>query len=322
MNFLFLRGQVPVDRDPREIMFDSLDECDDMWTHLFYSLLKQDDYGEIWYWGGERFNQFKSNYVERWVDDFSRHVEKNNSLVPDVIFCRGGFSPYESVVSFFPKALKIYYGAGKRFLPPSSNYDIILQDSESQLIASKEKFQNSFSSLFIKPAAENLFYPREVDKKYDVCFPANGRQENTKGHEFVFNTSPEHLSIYNLGNSGRLPLPKNVFRARFLREHLSVEMQKARVGIICSNSNDSCPRVLPELLASNIPVVIKKGVNIWEEKYINDKTGIISSEEDFWDNVMFVLENANKFSPGIYYRKELSIERASIFITELINSII
>jgi len=26
---LFLRGKVPTDRDPRQIMFDSLDDCDD-----------------------------------------------------------------------------------------------------------------------------------------------------------------------------------------------------------------------------------------------------------------------------------------------------
>ena len=53
MKLLLLRGQVPQDRDPRQIMFDSLTECDDVWTQLV-ARLAEDDYGEVWYWNGRR----------------------------------------------------------------------------------------------------------------------------------------------------------------------------------------------------------------------------------------------------------------------------
>ena len=33
MRLLFLRGQVPQDRDPRQIMFDHIEDCDDIYGY-------------------------------------------------------------------------------------------------------------------------------------------------------------------------------------------------------------------------------------------------------------------------------------------------
>ena len=38
MNFLMLRGQIPQDRNPQEIVFDYISKVDDVWTWLFYRL--------------------------------------------------------------------------------------------------------------------------------------------------------------------------------------------------------------------------------------------------------------------------------------------
>jgi len=54
MNILMLRGQVPQDRDPQEIVFDTIEECDDMWTQLAFSMVNEKDHGEVWYWGKKR----------------------------------------------------------------------------------------------------------------------------------------------------------------------------------------------------------------------------------------------------------------------------
>ena len=127
MKVLFLRGQVPQDRDPRQIMFDNLDDCDDMWTQLAYRISK-DGYGEIWYWGGKRKVEYKSNFVEKWIPSFK---SRDHDINPDVIFCRGGFPEYDRILKRNPDAFKIYYGAGRRFLPHPDflDYDLILQDS-------------------------------------------------------------------------------------------------------------------------------------------------------------------------------------------------
>ena len=62
MKLLFLRGSVPKDRDPRQIMFDDIEKCDDVWSQLA-SHLSKDGYGEIWYWGGTRKIRYREKRV-------------------------------------------------------------------------------------------------------------------------------------------------------------------------------------------------------------------------------------------------------------------
>jgi hypothetical protein len=320
MNYLFLRGQVPIDRDPQEIVFDTIEKVDDMWTQLLFTMTGKQDHSELWYWGGVREKRFSNNFVERWVPSFSTY---KNSFYPDVIFCRGGFDEYECIIKRFPKAFKIYYGAGRRFLPShnADMYNLILQDSPRQRSICQTKFPKIRSELFIKPAADNIFYPRKVDKKFDACFPANGKQETMKGHGFVFSTCPRELSILNIGNKGKLPAPNNITRIRLLRSSVSEYMQKCSVGIVCSSGKvDSCPRVIPELLASGVPVVVLNETHIWEEKYINSRTGKIASRENFWLVVSDVLRNLESYQPRVFYEENLSLKKSAEYLVKLINS--
>jgi len=319
MKFLFLRGQVPQDRDPQEIVFKNIKDCDDVWTQLIYTMTGIKDSAELWYWNGKRKHRFSPNFVERWVPNFSTYQTK---FVPDVIFCRGGFIEYHPILKRFPKSFKIYYGAGRRFLPQDSftDYNLILQDSPQQLKRSQSKFPKSKSILFIKPAVDNLFYPIESKKIYDVVFPANGTQENIKGHEFVYRTAPRHVRILNLGNRGKLKPAKNVRRYRVLKSKMNKNLQKARVGIVCSSSNiDSCPRVIPEMLAAGIPIVCLDSVRFWKEKYITTKTGIISDQKHFWDNVDYVLNHLDQFNPRKHYLKHLALPHAAKLILNQIG---
>ncbi len=325
MKFLMLRGKVPTDRDYKEIIFDKLEDCDDVWTQLFYKLLTDEDYGEVLYWGKSRFHRYKENFVERWVYSFKNYTP---SFIPDIIWARGGFTEYHFILEKFPNSFKIYYGAGIRFLPQPgfSDYDLILQDSEARRKISQETFKNSYSTMFVKPAADNIFYPINVNKKYDICFPAN-RSQSFKGHDFVYNTVPKHLTILNLGNNPRKePVPENVFSIRVLRNQMRYYISRCKVGIVTSNTNrDSCPRVLPEMLACNIPIVVLKGTHFWEEKYINDSwkiglpTGLISDKQNFWKSVESVLNNLSTYKPREYYEKFLSLETSANFLRKLIN---
>lgn len=321
MKFLFLRGQVPQDRNPQEIVFNTIEECDDVWTHLIFNMTQPEDKTELWYWGGKREHKFSNNFTERWVKDFSTY---ENEFIPDVIFCRGGFKEYHSILKRFPKAFKIYYGAGRRFLPQDgfNDYDLILQDSPQQLSESLKKFPNSYSSLFIKPAIDHMFQPIDSQKKFDIVFPANGKQESLKGHHFVFKSLPQKYSCLNLGNRGFLDPPSHIHRKRVLKNNMSAELQSARVGIVCcSGSVDSCPRVIPEMLACNIPVVAFSETRFWYEKYITPETGVLSNPKNFWNDVDYVLNNLEKFNPRSYYEKELSLPVASNFIRKKIEQL-
>lgn len=322
MKLLFLRGQIPTDRDYHEIIFDTLQECDDMWTLLSYSLLDDADYGEIWYWGKEREKRWKPNFIERWYPTFDKIKTNFN---PDIIFCRGGFQPYHQILERYPNSYKIYYGSGQRFLPPKefTNYNLILQDSTKQLETCKQSFPKIRSELFIKPAADNLFsIIPNIKKEYDICFPANGSQERIKGHNFVFSTFPKDLKILNLGNEPKInKIPDEIDRKRVLRSSIGKEYQKCKVGIVCCGGEvDSCPRVIPEMLSCNLPLIVLDETRFWKEKYINNQTGIISNKDNFWNNVKYVLNNLDQFKPREYYENNLSLNHAAKYIKNLINA--
>ena len=319
--FLMLRGQVPQDRDSQEIVFNTIEEADDTWTQLFFAMVKPEDQAELWYWGGNREHKFAENFTERWVPSFATY---KSGFVPDVIFCRGGFTEYHSVLKRFPNAFKIRYGAGRRFLPCQGfyDYDLVLQDSVEQLAVCRQQFPQITSSLFIKPAPDNLFFPRqEVSTEYDVCFPANSKQ-TFKGHTFVYGTIPEDIKLLNLGNeSSRFKHPSNVTSYRVLKTEMSKHICKCKVGIVAVGSNiDSCPRVIPELLASGLPVVVLDTVRFWKEKYIvSGVTGELTNKDDFWNTVRYVLENHDKYNTREYYEENLSVKPAAKFLRSLIK---
>jgi len=346
MNFLMLRGQVPQDRDPSEIIFDSLEECDDMWTHLFNGLLKREDKGEIWYWRGDpkkgeeyywqedREKKYTPNlkeYFTTWFDNFESGIE------PDIIFCRGGFRDYHPVLQRYKKAIKIYYGAGKRFLPifkSFMDYDMILVDSMRQKEITQREFPNAEVQIFFKPAADNLFYKMDdVVKEYNVCYPADGRSSNRKGHSFIYSTVPSYLRVLNLGGpvmDENIEVPANVKSKRVLRKEVSRNMQKCEVGIVASEGKtgfygmswDSNPRVIPELLASDIPIVVLNELEFLYKKYITPETGKIASKVNFWETVEEVLVSRDQYSPRKYYENNLTTKHAADYLRSRIDDYI
>ena len=325
-----LRGMVPSDRDSKEILFDKLEDVDDVWAQLFASMVGKSDYGEVWYWGGNHYKEFKHNLIERWIPIFDFY---NSNFIPDIIFCRGGFKEYHTILKRFSKAIKLYYGAGRRFLPQSgfSDYDIILQDSPEQVEICKQKFPKALTTLFVKPAPDNLFYPiPEIKKEYDICFIANGSQ-NFKGHFFVYDTIPPWFTLLNLGNNPyNFRYPDNVTSYRLLKSEMPKNIAKCKMGIVAVSAEiDSCPRVIAELLACGLPIVVLDTVRFWKDKYINSVTSSISpwasgelaGKDDFWLGVQYVLDNLNYYNPRRYYEENISLDIAAKFLRGKINEI-
>ncbi len=322
MKILMLRGQIPQDRNPQEIVFDNIDEVDDMWTQLIYSMTGYEDETELWYWGGKREKKFDYNFTERWVPSFKIY---KSDFVPDVIFCRGGFNEYHCVLKRFPKAFSIYYGAGARYLPQPgfTNYSLVLQDSNEQLKECKKRFPKSHSELFIKPASDNLFCNIDQLEKYDICFPANGNNL-FKGHKFIYSTLPKKYSVLNLGMKWRGKTPHNVKSYRVLRPQMVFNITLCKMGIVAclKGGKDSCPRVIPELLSCGLPIVVLDETKFWTEKYITKKTGRIANRKNFWKVVNEVLNNLDSFDVRRYYEENLSLEIAAKYINNLINKLI
>ena len=322
MKLLFLRGSVPKDRDPQQIMFDKLEDCDDYWTQLARQL-SLNDYGEIWYWGGHRKVRFADNFVERWVPDYGTYKSKFN---PNVIFCRGGFSQCDPVLKKFPQAFKIYYGAGNRIYPQSEfkSYNLFLVDTPSQM--SKVKSQTSHRvELLIKSAAENIFYPRQQKKEYDVIFSSNEHKKGIKGHGFILPSFPEDLKMIQVGIVSKKTRAayKNIhFTSWIPRKNIPDLYAKAKIAVVCCTNRDSCPRVIPESLACNCPLLILDSVNVWRGKYINEKTGQIASEANFYEVMREMLESYREYEPYKHYNDNLSLLLSAERIRKMIGGLL
>lgn len=320
MKLLFLRGQVPTDRDPRQIMFDDIEACDDVWTQLAYKLC-QDGYGEVWYWGGKRKTRYKNNFIERWVPSFKNY---KSSFKPDVIFARGGFPQYDIVLERNPQAYRIYYGAGRRFFPRSKfkKYDLILVDTPNQLQKARRNFSNTQCALFIKPAADNIFRPQEQEKVYDVIFSSNEHKSGIKGHDFILPSLPRNMRMIQTGIvSPKLKkrYPYIDFQGWLPRKRLPQMYAQSKVAIVCCTNVDSCPRVIPEALACGCPLLILDSVNLWSEKYITEQTGRIASSEDFICELQNMIDTYTEFSPYNYYTENLSLAVAADYVKGLIG---
>lgn len=320
MKLLFLRGSVPQDRDPQQIMYDKLEDCCDVWTQLANHLSK-DGYGEIWYWGGKRKVIYRENFIEKWVPSYKRH---RLSFIPDVVFARGGFPQYDVVLNRYPKAYRIYYGAGRRFMPQSSfrNYNLILVDTPHQLKEVRKAFPKVRSELFIKPAADNIFQPHDKPKDYDVIFSSNEHKAGIKGHDFILPQFPNDLKMIQTGISSlklRSRYPNIKFTGWIPRQKLPALYNRSRIAVVCCTNVDSCPRVIPEALACGCPLLVLDSVNLWHDKYINQQTGRVASRKDFFIEMRKMINTYTEYSPYKYYRENLSLEKAAEHIKRMIG---
>lgn len=307
MNLLFLRGKLPFDFRPDRLEYDKIDQCEDMWTVLCERLSRSFDRTELWYYGAGKNVKKKSvtdKFIERWVN-----FSDLPSFVPDVIIARGGFKDYKVVCSRYPKARKVYYGAGVRFKPEWGKWDLVLVDSV------KQQRKVSGSELFVKPAADNLFRPFYGDKKYGVCFMANAPQAVIKQHKLAFRSiAGSGISMLHLGlvdDELRVWAKGSdvTFGGWYRRHELSKLICQCRVGLVCSTSYDSCPRVLPEFLACGLPVVALDSMNFWHEMYVNDRTGVLCSEDGICSAIKSLLKAS--LDPRAYYDECLSVKVAA-----------
>lgn len=302
MNLCFLRGAVPTDRDPNEIKWNSLLDSTDLWEWIAFKL---GDQVEIVYWGGKRQVEYAPGKRVVWVKSLKKY---RPPWKPDVIFDRGGFKETHPFLKKCP-AFKIYYGAGQRHvpIPGYSKYDLTLQDSPKRLEKAKKKFPKIKHILWTKPAID-IFHPKPYnERKYDVCYIANGSQADIKGIKWVYQTVPKDLKVLHLGNKSKYKAPKNVTTRRVTKDKMPRQINKCKVGILPYSKVDSAPRALPEMLACNLPVVCLDTVHINAEEYFIDpylhtSSGSVVSKGEFWRCVKGWIESLERFKAydGLY----------------------
>jgi len=329
MHIVFLRGSVPPKNEhPEKLLYKNIARCEDMWTQLFYYLTKKmGATAEFLYLSPESRRTFcvDESFIERWVPSLSTFKPMRK---PNLIVCRGGFPYYDDFVKRFPKAKKVYYGAGTRYFPQTNftKYDLFLVDSLKQQKSILEKGKNAH--LFIKPAS-TLFVPKPVDKKYDICFMANASTGRIKRHkDFIKVMAGSKYSILSLGNtdSKYIKLAKKLgtnitWGGWSLRKDLPSKISQCKVGICCSTNYDSCPRVIPEYLACGLPVIATKNMNFWHERYIMPQSGRLVSFKEIPKAIGEVI-NYPYHSVRFFYENSIGMDTAVYHLNNLIERIL
>uniref|UniRef100_A0A6M3IZH9 Glycosyltransferase n=1 Tax=viral metagenome TaxID=1070528 RepID=A0A6M3IZH9_9ZZZZ len=316
---LLLRQQVPKDKE--RIIFDSLSNVDDVWIQLFYLLHKKLGlkHSEIWMWGGDpRTTKYKNNFVEKWYKEFPT---KNINF--DFIFSRGGFKQYTPVMQACSSAFRLYYGSifKKRFNPEANGdttkYNMILADSQTQYDELVKSGYNAFR--FLKPACENIFKSINTKKEFDVLFIANATQKKFKGHEWFFRkmegtglkilwigkTDTELISLcksldLDIKTTGWIP-----------RKHIPPFACLTKVGVCCSEG-DSCPRIIPEMLCMNIPIVVRRHsqLHLWND-YFDDPSSMLVDGDNFIEGLRKQIGRYKGLHPKKFYFNNFSLELVS-----------
>lgn len=302
MKLLFLRGHVPMDLNPKEIMFDSLEADSDMWVHLAAAL--GEERCEVVLWGGKRVVQYNNTLTIRWVDKL-KHYKPD--FTPDVIFERGGFDEGRKFCKRFPDAFKIYYGSGVRYRPKKgAKYDLVLVDSERQQRKAMKHGWNA--QLWQKPSAPCFHYMPEVAKEYDVCYVADGRfpfRAKIKNVDWFYRHVPKDLKVLHLGWSGDRKVPKNVTVKRVQRGEMPLWYNKCKVGVVPYTDYDSAPRVIPEMNACGLGVVISDEVNTTQKQF-----GV--PLKNIWNQVRLVMQ-------GTFFTTTVTVQDAATQIKGYIH---
>jgi len=325
---LLLRQQVPPDRD--RVTFYDLYDIDDMWIWLFYNLHQKLDLvkSEVWLWGSDyRKIEYAEDFCERWFPNYPTDINF------DFIFSRGGFQEYIPVMASNVNAFKIYYGAihKPRFNPrlngDPTKYNLILADSKVQFDQLVEYGYKPFK--FRKPACEIIFRPIEREKIYDVVFMANATQKNRKGQKWFFEkmkgTGLKILQIGNLDDEVVKWSKENKLDIEFTgwisRRFIPQIACSAKIGVCCS-SEDSSPRIIPEMLAMGLPIVVRKSTNlfVWDD-YFYDPCSKLAEENVFVDMVIDQVKNYDRFQPEKFYQKNFSIDISSKILSVMVKKI-
>ena len=272
----------------------------------------------MWYWGGKRRVVYSDRFTELWSPNYKGPIP----FTPDVVFSRGGFKEYDRVFARYPSAFKIYYGAGRRFMPCHAfkKFDLILVDTPKQVQVAKAAFPSSAVELFVKPAADNVFKPQPGKKKYDVIFVGNEHPKGIKGQSFAL-PRMKGCSVVHVGICRTLhkKFPKVHFTGWIPRKQLPALYGESKIAVVAADQYDSCPRVIPEALACGCPLLSLDSVRFWQQTYITPETGRLCSKQSFESEVKRMVNDYATFSPYEYYKANLSLSVSAQKIRAMIK---
>lgn len=297
MNFLYLRGAIPenilIEDVAPEIESDNTDVYVNLWSEI----------SEIV--GGTHIILYHKNRIEdiktiRYKRTQLVFIDLNNTAMLisfindcdsfDFIFIRAALPIYTEIINHYKRSKKIYYGAGTDFDFEKKIMfypEYILVDSDRQSGQAKIRWPLSTPIKFIKPAARCFRFDSSIKKNYDVCFIGNYRHHAIKGFKLIYNSYDWTVNILHIGDMMdnrqyeiTSELKSVVRQVSAKRCEMWELINSCKCGIVpYFNKLDSCPRVIPEMLACGLPLIIADTIPIFRDKY----PAIYTSKNDIYN---------------------------------------
>lgn len=233
----------------------------------------------------------EKDFIQRWVKDFSEVFQCQDK--PDISFFRGGFHEYDEITKKDPNffGTKLYLGSSKRVIPQYGGiYDKVLVEDNFDL------FQYKGSIPFYKTANPNIFKPLNSNLAFNICWVANFTQLKHKGQEYFISKISEspYLSQQKIVHVGNRPeIGKeicgryNVRNISFLnyrtRQEVNDILNVSKCGIVTSNLEDGCPRILTEIMMSGTPLLKRRQTRLLD--YYN-KGSILIFDDNYLESTV------------------------------------
>lgn len=208
-------------------------------------------------------------FIQRFVDSFEKCFDYPQ---PAVTFFRGGFPEYGKLTRMRPEyfGLSLYCGTGQRVQPQHGGvYDKILVEDDRDLGKGAIPFYKTANQQIFKPS-KNKELLKIFGPEIDICWPCNFSQLSYKGQEFFIREVGRSdylkaLKILHVGNKpevGRKLCKKygvsNIeFAGHVSRPDLNALLNYSKLGLVTSNLNDGCPRIITEIMCAGIPLLLR-----------------------------------------------------------------
>jgi glycosyltransferase involved in cell wall biosynthesis len=217
-----------------------------------------------------------------------------------------------------------------RYIPRDGQfYHLILVDSPDQMKPVQEAVPGAVVRLFWKPAVDHLFAPNGAAKEWDLVFNCHAPKE-FKGLSWLAPLVPKGTRVLRIGQpdpwfeeahaSGRL---KVTFTGLVPLEEVPSWLCRAKVGVCCDDGKyDSGPRIVSEMIACGLPVLVRDTVRINTSRYITPKTGLVVTADTFGHWFGKVLKKYDRLGDRRYYERHLGLVPAAAHILALADEVI
>jgi len=244
---------------------------------------------------------------------------------PDILWVEGtDYPPYiEQIFALCPDSFKLVYAKNWRpwKIEKLEQYDLCLVDEEWQMAEVNKLYPAVQCAVWDKLIDyQNEHYPIPVEKIYDICYIAHLRKG--KNHELLFRAMAKlngrRLRCVCVGDDRkgiREPLEQLAaelnldvqFTGEVSKAEVNRYVNQSKIGVMCAQF-DAVPRVILEYMAAGVPVLANAEL-LAGKRYINARTGLIKSPEEFHLGLAELVAQHQKYSPRDYYLEHYSFEK-------------